>query len=185
MVICVLDLLVRNIYVLSIEVCTGWIMLSLSQTSGYAILALGCLHDEKCGWVKANEIAECTGIPSAYLSKLLHKLGQSGLVVAKRGTFGGYALSRAPSTISLFEVVEAIEGEQTEPICLLGLSECCDDNPCPAHEFWLKERGRIEKLLHKTKLKEVATFATANSCLAPGTCACGRSSRTRMNVEKN
>ena len=154
-------------------------MLSLSQTSGYAILALGCLHEEKCGWVKTSEIARCTEIPSAYLSKLLHKLGLSGFIVAKRGVFGGYALSRSADDIRLLDVVETLEGESAEPMCLLGLSRCSDENPCPAHEFWVAQRMRIEERLRRMTLNDVTEFASAGVCLAPGPCSCGPSIRTR------
>ena len=135
-----------------------WTVLSLSQTSGYAILALGCLLQVQDRWVKTGEIAECTGIPPAYLSKILHKLGQSGLITAKRGAYGGYALSRPARKISLLDVVEAVKGRPTKPACLIGLSECSDEHPCPAHEFWKKERERIWKKLSHLNLRDAAEY---------------------------
>ena len=133
-------------------------MLSLSQTTGYAILALACLEEVHGNWVKVREISECTGVPLPYLSKLLHRLGQAGIVVAKRGTFGGYALACSPADINLLEVVEAIEGETWMPRCLLGLSDCSDERACPTHAFWSKERARIESKLAKVTVREVAKF---------------------------
>lgn len=133
-------------------------MLSLSQTTGYAILALACLEEVQGNWVKVREINECTGIPLPYLSKLLHRLGQAGIVVAKRGTFGGYALACSPAEINLLEVAEAIEGETWMPRCLLGLSNCSDERACPTHAFWSKERARIESKLSRITLKEVAKY---------------------------
>jgi len=147
-------------------------MMSLSQTSGYAILALSCLHQERKGWVKANAIASCTGIPSAYLSKILHHLHESGLITAKRGASGGYALSRDSGKISLLEVIEAVEGIRGQPSCLIGLSECSDEHPCPAHFFWKKERERIRKKLSVLSLRDMAEYEYRVGTRL-GECGCG------------
>ncbi|MHC5013665.1 MAG: RrF2 family transcriptional regulator [Planctomycetota bacterium] len=72
-------------------------MLSLSHTTGYAILALACLEGAGGRWVLSTEIAELTGTPRPYLSRVLHTLRRSGLVRAKRGYRGGFALARAAS----------------------------------------------------------------------------------------
>ncbi len=133
-------------------------MLGLSQTCGYAILALSCLHECGGGWVLARDIARCTGIPQAYLSKVLHSLARRGLIVAKRGYRGGFALARAPDRISLLDVAEAVEGEQAVPRCLLGLSECSPERACPTHRFWQRERERITAELGRLTLVEVAQF---------------------------
>lgn len=133
-------------------------MLCLSQTCGYAILALSCLHE--CGgrWVLARDIARCTGIPQPYLSKVLHSLARRGLIVAKRGYRGGFALAQAPDRISLLDVAEAVDGEQAVPRCLLGLAECSPERACPTHQFWQRERERIMTELQRLTLAEAAQF---------------------------
>ena len=154
-------------------------MLCLSQTTGYAILALACLEEVQGHWVKACEIGECTGIPMPYLSKLLHRLGRAGIIVAKRGTFGGYALATPPEEISLKLVAEVVEGEPWLPKCLIGLADCSDERACPTHDFWSKERVRIETKLSKITVKDMATFerrrrAREGSCCAPPVKSRGR-----------
>ena len=59
-------------------------MLPLSQTTGYAVRALRCLQEPGGQPVLVEAIAESTGIPRSYLSKLIHKLAKKGLVVARR-----------------------------------------------------------------------------------------------------
>lgn len=131
-------------------------MLSLSQTTGYAILALAYLDDVDDQWVKVREIGSCTDIPLPYLSKLLHKLGRAGIVVGKRGTFGGYALATPPGEISLLQVAEAVEGDSWMPKCLLGLTHCDLKLACPTHDFWTRERARIEAKLSNITVKDMA-----------------------------
>lgn len=133
-------------------------MLSLSQTTGYAILALASLDSEEGTWVQALEIAERTGIPRPYLSKVLHALGRHGLVRTKRGYRGGFALAAPASKINLLQIVEAIEGTRTSPRCVLGLAGCSDERACPMHEFWTRERTRIEARLRSITLAEMAEF---------------------------
>ena len=86
-------------------------MLCLSQTTGYAILALSCLEEgDGENWILVKDIATCTGIPKPYLSKILHSLQGSGLIRAKRGYRGGFALARPSSRINLLEIAAAVEG---------------------------------------------------------------------------
>lgn len=146
-------------------------MLALSQTTGYAILALSCLDGCQGRWVLAKTISECTGISLPYLSKLLHALTSSGLVSAKRGYRGGFQLARSAKEISLLDVAEAVEGRKWLPECLLGLDECSDARACPTHEFWQKERSRIEKELKRQTLRDVAEFERQRGARL-GSCGC-------------
>lgn len=134
-------------------------MFSLSHTTGYAILALSCLTHSPERLVLAKEIADCTGIPLPYLSKILHAMRRCGLIEGKRGYRGGFALARRPEEMSLWEVTEAIEGKEWLPQCLLGLSGCDPQRVCPTHAFWTEERVRIENELKRVTLADVASFA--------------------------
>ena len=49
-------------------------MFSVSQSTGYAILALTCLEGSPNQWVLARDIAACTDVPPSYLAKILHLL---------------------------------------------------------------------------------------------------------------
>ena len=134
-------------------------MLSLPQTVGQAILALSCLDTQEDGdWRLARDIAETTGISPSYLSKILHTLGQEGLVEAKRGYRGGFVLARDPAAISLYDVTRAIDPSYVEHRCLLGLQECSDERACPAHRYWKRERERVEQLLRAMTIADVADF---------------------------
>ncbi len=131
-------------------------MLALTQTSGYAVLALSCLDDPGGRWVLGREIVECTGLPGPYLSRVLHALSGAGLIETKRGYRGGYRLRRPAGAISVLEVVEAVDGPGCFEDCLLGLEQCSDERLCPTHEFWKAEKQRIRAFLAGLSLREVA-----------------------------
>jgi Rrf2 family transcriptional regulator, iron-sulfur cluster assembly transcription factor len=147
-------------------------MLCLSQTTGYAVLALSCLADVgEDRWVLSDSISQCTGIPRAYLSKIMHSLGSSGLIHAKRGYRGGFTLSRPAERISVMDVAMAVEGRAWLPKCLLGLNECSDDRACPTHTFWSEQRTQIEKKLSELSLREVAEYEKKRGSQLLG-CSC-------------
>ena len=131
-------------------------MISLSQTTGYAVLALGCIGSWKGDWVRSEAISECTGVPKPYLRKLLYALRHAGLLEAKRGYEGGFILIRPPSKITLLEIAEAVEPQRPGSDCLLGLAGCSDATPCPMHAFWKKEWRKIRAELARTSLTKAA-----------------------------
>jgi Rrf2 family protein len=131
-------------------------MLSLSQTAGYAVLALGCIGSCNGNRVFSKQIHECTGIPTPYLRKILFSLGKSGLIEAKRGYRGGFVLARPPAKITLLDVVRAVEHDEHVSECLLALAGCSDETPCPMRAFWQRERGRIEDELQKITIAQAA-----------------------------
>ena len=133
-------------------------MPSLSHTTGYAIQALTCLTFRAPERVRADEIAECTGVPRPYLSKILHALARTGLVDSKRGYRGGFVLSRPPEEISLLQIVEAVDGPGWSDRCLLGLEVCSDERSCPAHQFWTALKDEIHSQLAAITLKDVCDF---------------------------
>ena len=134
-------------------------MLSLPQSVGHAILALSCLQSCSSGrWRLSRDIAACTDISPPYLAKILHVLGGAGLVEAKRGYRGGYALAREATEISLFDVADAMDAGITELRCILGLSQCSDKRACPAHDMWTRQRGEVIGLLKKVTIADVAAF---------------------------
>ncbi|HEX9082818.1 MAG TPA: Rrf2 family transcriptional regulator [Holophagaceae bacterium] len=133
-------------------------MLPLSQSSGYAVLAMSCLEDPGGKPTLVVDVAARTGFPRPYLSKMIHKLARVGLVMAKRGNKGGVVLALAAREITLDLIAEAVDGAEWRNKCLLGFSECSDERACPAHTFWTSEREHIHERLKGITLEEIRTF---------------------------
>ncbi|APZ42629.1 RrF2 family transcriptional regulator [Acidihalobacter ferrooxydans] len=68
------------------------------------------------GWLGASlpistaRLAKHFDLPPAYLNKALQALVRSGVLVSQAGPHGGFRLARPPSSISLWDVVSAIDG---------------------------------------------------------------------------
>ena len=133
-------------------------MMSLTQTTGYAIQALSCLDETGAALAFGKDISVQSGVPRPYLAQIFHALGKSGLIHGKRGYKGGYRLARPSKTISILEVAQAVGGEDFLGRCLLGRVVCSDLRACPTHEFWKVEKARIEKCLASISLADVAAF---------------------------
>ncbi len=143
-------------------------MMCLSQTTGYAVQALGCLQDEHGEPQRMSDISRCAGVPQAYLAQIMNRLAHKGIVSAKRGYRGGITLARPAKEIALLEVVKAIEGNEWMGPCLLGMTECSARMACPTHDLWLQVRGQIEETLRQTTLADVIQFAHRHPTLRPG-----------------
>lgn len=133
----------------------------LSQGAQYAISAVIALSKQPEGaTVSASELAKPLNCPAAYLSQILSKLKPAGIIKSQRGLNGGVFLARKPSEISLMDVIKAIEGNEIFERCFLGIDGCGSIEPCPFHNFWSKERTKIQQWLINT------TFADTDKAMS-------------------
>jgi Rrf2 family protein len=81
----------------------------------------------------AAALAEFHTLPAAYMAKHMQALARAGVVESVRGAGGGYRLARPSSTISLWDIVEAVEGGEASFRC----SEIRQQGPCvgPGADF--------------------------------------------------
>ncbi len=71
-------------------------------------------------------LADFHGVPKEYLSKALQALARAGLIEGSLGPGGGYKLARTPRSVTLLNVVEAVEGREPSFQC----QEIRGNNPC-------------------------------------------------------
>jgi Rrf2 family protein len=132
----------------------------LSQGVGYAIQALGHIAAAGGKPVLVKEIAEAAGIPGPYLAKIVHSLAKRGVLLTQRGVGGGVTLARPATSISLYDLCEAMDDPVIQLRCMLGTATCSDERACPAHKFWTASRNRVIEFLKTTLVADVAAFET-------------------------
>lgn len=103
-----------------------------------------------------GEISEKLDISFHFLTKTLQKLSAAGLLESQKGPKGGVRLSRPGSEITLFEIVEAIDGRELFTECALGLPGCGEARPCPLHDQWADTRDSIRRMLEETTVDQLA-----------------------------
>lgn len=110
----------------------------LTRESEYALLGLRSLVARNGDIVSVAEVAAEQDLPQPFLAKVFLKLARHGLLISRRGRGHGYTLARAPESIRVRDVIEAVEGASVLDQCLLWSGHCHEENPCPLH-FRLKE----------------------------------------------
>ena len=103
----------------------------LTLESDYAVRIIGCLSAENKR-IDAKNISERTGVSLRFALKILRKLVSAGLVKSYKGMQGGYELAKAPSEITMLDVIETVEGSyylirchEEEFVCTRGAKGCC------------------------------------------------------------
>jgi Rrf2 family transcriptional regulator, cysteine metabolism repressor len=86
-------------------------MISITSKSPYAVLALAELaRSAGPDPVPIGELARKRDVPVQFLEQLFAVLRRGGIVNSQRGVKGGYRFARDPSTITVLEVVEMLDG---------------------------------------------------------------------------
>ncbi|MFD4527389.1 RrF2 family transcriptional regulator [Streptomyces sp. NPDC058470] len=67
--------------------------------------------------VPATRLAELHDVSASYLAKQLQSLSRAGLIRSVQGKSGGYVLTREPDSITVLDVVEAVDGPGPAFIC--------------------------------------------------------------------
>jgi Rrf2 family protein len=130
----------------------------LSNACKYAIrssiyIALSTQKGEK---VSIKEVAENINSPVAFTAKILQKLVKSDIVLSSRGIGGGFWLaSNKADKIFMIDIVRAIDDAESLNACVLGLNECSEKMPCPAHKDYKHIKASILEMLHKNSLGEM------------------------------
>lgn len=107
------------------------------------------------GPVLLREIAKRQEISEKYLSNLINPLKATGLLEATRGVNGGYVLGKAPTEITMKEIIEILEG----PLCLVDCVEkpalCSRVSHCVAHDLWREAAEGMALVLRKYTLADM------------------------------
>ena len=107
------------------------------------------------GYIQLGDVAKRQGISEKYLSKLVLPLKASGFINSARGFKGGYSLARKPETITLREIVEALEGRITPVDCVMDEALCGQSNNCPTRFVWCELAETIQESLNGISLKDL------------------------------
>jgi Rrf2 family protein len=125
-----------------------------------ALLSLA-LHRDDSGPTSVRDIAERTGLPQPYLEQILLALKGAGLVRSKRGVGGGYVLAREPQTVTLGDIVSAVDG----PITVGDFGEphqngaCDHEGQCVLLTIWGVVGDHMRRHLDALTLADIAAMA--------------------------
>jgi Rrf2 family protein len=137
----------------------------ISARGEYAIKAVLelALHHE-AGLLPIQEIAARQGIPQRYLEQVLLSLRRARLLVSKRGSTGGYQLTRPPGEITVGEVLRVVEGTGA-PLEAPGARAAADGQEDVA-ELWEEIAESISRVVDRLTFADLAGRARARRSAA-------------------
>lgn len=130
--------------------------MQISAKTDYALRALCLLAtSEDDAAVKADDIAAAQAIPRAFLDGILLDLRRAGLVSSRRGPVGGHRLARPAYSITVADVVRAMEGplalvhgHRPEELAYVGPAASLQD-------VWVALRAAVRGVLESTTVEQV------------------------------
>lgn len=127
----------------------------LTTKGRYAVTAMLdlALHQES-GPISLADISSRQGISLSYLEQLFAKLRKQALVKSVRGPGGGYLLGREADTISVAELVDAVN-ESIDATKCSGEQGCQGGDVCLTHYLWQDLSAQIHQFLSNISLREL------------------------------
>ncbi len=141
------------------------------EWSIHILLLLAWRDDDRP--VPTARLAEGHDLPPAYLNKQLQALVRAGILTSEPGARGGFLLARRPESITLMDVVAAVEGPDEAFRCTeirrRGLGEDCPDSafvhPCAVSSAMRRAELAWRRALAEQTVADVLAEADAH---APG-----------------
>jgi Rrf2 family protein len=98
--------------------------------------------------IRIADISTRQQIPQKFLETILAEMKKHGFLESKRGAEGGYMLARPAETITVGQVLRAIEGGRTGRAAM--------DDPGPLGDFWFRVDTAVSAVIDRTTFAELA-----------------------------
>lgn len=133
----------------------------LSTTCKYAVRAIIFIAQKGTSESRVNAriIASELGIPMQFLSKILQIFVRRELLKSFKGPTGGFYLAKDPHDISLFDIVEIIDGPAFFETCLIGNGPCDGSinkrKRCPVHDGYSRVRKEVVEYFKSENIGDI------------------------------
>ena len=122
------------------------------------ICALHLARRAEQGPITGRDIAAKERLPADYVEQILLRLRRAGIVRSTRGSRGGYVLDRAPTEITVRQVIQASELATFELHCVthpVDEERCSVAHACSIRPVWQMLQRRIDDVLESVRLSDL------------------------------
>ncbi len=137
-----------------------------SQSVDYALRATVCLAMNPGMLMTTEQIAAITKVPAPYLAKIVKSLSRAGILTSQRGVNGGSRLLRPAKSITVLEVMNAVDPLRRISYCPLDLANH-GVNLCPMHHKLNDAISVVEKLLGDASIHDLITEPSKSVPMCP------------------
>lgn len=128
-----------------------------SNACAYAVRALARLAlIRPDGYVLLDELCQGSDLPRHFVAKIFQDLVRKGLLTSAKGRGGGFALARKPDTLSVADVVVAVDGPEAIDKAESGITESVGGVMFPLFDAWAPLGTQIRQFLENTTLDQLA-----------------------------
>ncbi|MCC6581723.1 MAG: Rrf2 family transcriptional regulator [Phycisphaeraceae bacterium] len=141
----------------------------LSDACEYGLRAVVWLAQHPGEPQKVREIAEGTRSAPGYLVKVLQLLAKAGILSAQRGSHGGFTLERSPESLTVLQVINAIDPIERIHRCPLKI-DSHGQNLCPMHQRIDDAMAAIEQSFSQSTLTDLLNEPATSRPLCRALC---------------
>jgi Rrf2 family protein len=143
--------------------------MKLSKRSEYGLRALmDMAARDGQSPVPLKDLADRNNIPFKFLEQIFLILRHAGIVRSQAGTRGGYTLGRSATTITLGQVIRALDGTIAPVGCVSQIAyepcTCPDERTCPLRGSMNQVRDAIVAVVDRTSLADAVAQGQALAC---------------------
>lgn len=139
--------------------------MQLTREADYAVLCV--LEVARFGRMSASEVAKRQNMSAAFLGKIVGSLARAGILTTRRGVGGGIALARTPDSLTLLEVVEAVQGPLAINQCLTHPGACDRQTNCYVAPIWHKAQDDLRAALNVSLADVISAGDAAHPAAGP------------------
>ncbi|MFP3907479.1 MAG: RrF2 family transcriptional regulator [Acidimicrobiales bacterium] len=110
--------------------------------------------------LKGPALAERVGSTPGFVSQVATPLVRAGWVRSDPGPTGGYSLIEDLSSVSVLDVIEAVEGPTDSGRCVLADRPCNETGTCALHQPWQRARAQLLHELDATSVADASLLPT-------------------------
>jgi Rrf2 family protein len=129
----------------------------VSAKSDYALRALIELASRQDGApVSAEELGRLQEIPHGFLQAILADLRRAGVVMSQRGQSGGWRMAREPGTVSVADVIRAVDGPLVSVYGLRPESVSYNESAEVLQHVWIAARSSLRDVFEQVSIRGLA-----------------------------
>jgi len=133
-------------------------MIRLSTKSQYGVRAM---YEIACGYpdrpVSTPLISEKQDVPIPFLEQILTKLRKAGIIKSVKGPGGGYLLNMKPEQITIWNIIEQLDGPMAITSCLDPQKGCVRIDSCVTHLLWKSLGNHMRDFLSTISVSDLVS----------------------------